>query len=314
MDFRQLRTLVNVAELKSIRLAADRLNIAQSALSRQIRALEEELQVRLFDRNGRGVEPTADGCALVARATVILREIEQARTEMGRGAALRGEVSFGMPPTVADVLAGPLIERFMCLHPQVKLRVVSGYSGYVLDWLQRGTIDLGILYGARHPVTVRSRPLLVEELFLIRKAGRAGEGPTSLAAISAEPLILPSRQHGLRLLLDELAAKEGLELNPVAEADSLPVQIDLVRRGLGATVLPLLPVFQHVESGDLTAHAVSSPSITRRLILAHTVDRTISTATQQFARLVSSEVSSLVTRGHWAGTLVETGAEGEMPL
>ncbi len=313
MDFRQLRTIVNVAELKSIRLAADRMNIAQSALSRQIRTLEEELQVRLFDRNGRGVEPTADGHALVARATVILREMEQARADIGRGGVLRGDVSFGMPPTVADVLAGPLIERFMQLHPQVKLRVVSGYSGYVLDWLQRGTIDLGVLYGARHPTTVRSRPLLVEELFLIRRAGGSGGGQISLAAIAAERLILPGRQHGLRLLLDELAAKEGMELDPVAEADSLPVQIDLVRRGLGATILPLLPVFRHVESGELTAHAFVSPGITRRLILARTVDRQISSAAQQFARLVRSEVASLVAKGRWAGTLAEPDVEGEMP-
>jgi LysR family nitrogen assimilation transcriptional regulator len=308
MEIRQLRTFVHVAELGSISLAAERLHIAQSALTRQIQALEAELQARLFRRHGRGVVLTPQGTLLFTRATVILREVEQARAEIKfEETALSGDVSFGMPPTVADVLSGALIEKFSRLHPQVKLRVASGYSGHVLDWLQRGIVDLGVLYEIKQSPTIKSRHLLVEQLFLVEradpKAARAPDAPFS--EIASLRLVLPSRQHGLRLLVDGVAAQAGYNLDPVTEADSLPVQIDLVRRGLGATILPFLPVFADVDAGILSARPIVAPEITRRLVLASAVDRPVSPAIQRFAETVMSEVTELVESGRWKGILPE---------
>ncbi|MBS7697652.1 MULTISPECIES: LysR family transcriptional regulator [unclassified Chelatococcus] len=308
MEVKQLRTFVHVAELGSISLAAERLHIAQSALTRQIQALEAEVDAQLFRRHGRGVELTDQGAALFARATVILREIEQARAEIkSEQAVLTGEVSFGMPPTVADVLSGVLIEKFSRLHPRVKLRVVSGYSGHVLDWLQRGAIDLGVLYENKLPSTIRSQPLLLERLFLIEPPGpRPVEASVaSLAEIADLRLVLPSRRHGLRLLIDSVAAQAGYAFEPVVEADSLPVQIDLVRRGLGATILPFLSVFADVEAGTLLARPIVEPEITRRLVLASVIDRPPAPAIRQFAAMVMSEVAALVESGRWRAILEE---------
>lgn len=308
MEVKQLRTFVHVAELGSISLAAERLHIAQSALTRQIQALEAEVEAQLFRRHGRGVVLTDQGTALFARATVILREIEQARAEIkSEHAVLSGEVSFGMPPTVADVLSGVLIEKFSRLHPRVKLRVVSGYSGHVLDWLQRGVIDLGVLYENRLPSTIKSQPLLVEQLFLIEPAReRPAPPPTAdLAEVATLRLVLPSRRHGLRLLIDSVAAQAGYVFDPVVEADSLPVQIDLVRRGLGATILPFLPVFAEVEAGVLSARPIVAPEITRRLVLASVVDRPPTPAIQHFAAMVVAEVAELVESGRWKAILDE---------
>lgn len=306
MEIRQLRTLVHVAELGGFTLAAERLNIAQSALTRQIQALEDELKVRLFRRHGRGVELTAQGAALLERANVILREIDRARAEASADhATLSGEVSFGVPPTVADVMSGELIGKFLELHPQVRLRVVSGYSGYVLDWLQRGKIDIGVIYETKLPPSIRFQPLLVEKLFLIEAANASGgeTGDALFADVMGRRLVLPSRPHGLRLLIDGMAAQQGFSIDPVVEVDSLPVQIDLVRRGIGATILPFLPVFSQVEEGVLKARPIISPDITRRLILAHTVDRPLSPAARRFAEVMADEVSALVRGGRWKGVL-----------
>lgn len=308
MEIKQLRTFVHVAEVGSISVAAERLRVAQSALTRQIQALESELQVRLFRRHGRGVSLTYEGASLLSRATVILREVEQARTEIrSELAVVSGAVSFGMPPTVADVLSGALIEKFSQLHPQVKLRAVSGYSGHVLDWLQRGIIDLGILYEIKQSAMVMSTPLLVEQLFLVERADLGG-GKSAVAPfreVASRRLVLPSRQHGLRLLVDAVAARDGYELDPIAEADSLPVQIDLVRRGIGATILPFLPVFAEVEAGVLLSRPIIEPEITRRLVLANAVDRPTSPAIRRFAEMIVSEVSELVRDGRWRGILPE---------
>src|SRR3954469_10734762 len=126
MDLRQLTTFVQVADLGSLSKAAERLRIAQPALSRQIRLLEEELKVTLFTRHGRGMVLTPAGELLRGRASGILRQVEEARADlMEEAGAVRGRVVFGMPPTVGDVLATRLIERFLALHPEVRLRVVT---------------------------------------------------------------------------------------------------------------------------------------------------------------------------------------------
>ena len=114
MDFRQLRNFIQVVELSSITAAAERLNIAQPALSRQVKALEEELSVSLLRRHGRGVMPTEEGIRLARRAKAILEEMEDLAGDIsGHSAPLSGTVTLGLPPTVSEILATHLIERTM---------------------------------------------------------------------------------------------------------------------------------------------------------------------------------------------------------
>ncbi|WP_274427138.1 LysR family transcriptional regulator [Chelativorans sp. YIM 93263] len=304
MELRQLRTFINVAELKSISAAAERLHIAQPALSRQIQSLEEELGVCLLRRHGRGVEPTEEGEFLVERANVVLKEIERIYSEIKTDdPVLRGSISLGLPPTVADVLATPIIERTYYNHPDVRLRVVSGFSGFVQDWLQRGTIDIGVTYEGREVHSVRSHPLLLEELFLIQPAEASHDDqPVSCADALRQKLILPGSPHALRKLLDMTASNHGVTLNVVLEADTLPTLLELVRRGLGSTVLPLVSVFDEVRKGRLRARRIVDPAITRKLVLWTPIDRPSSRLTQQFTAMLIDEVYALVASKRWPGT------------
>ena len=111
MDVTQLRTLVYVAELGSLSKAADRLCTAQPALSRHVRLLEEELGTRLFDRHGRGMVLTEQGRTVLQHAQRIMAEFEDIRSSVAEeNGTLGGRVSIGMPPTVAEVLAVPIVE------------------------------------------------------------------------------------------------------------------------------------------------------------------------------------------------------------
>lgn len=296
MDLRQLRTFVHVAQLGSISLAAERLHIAQSALTRQIQSLEAELDVRLLRRHGRGVSLTAEGEMLQERAAVILREVDATRLAIKSDPnMLKGEVSFGMPPSVADVLSGRLIEKFSSMHPQVKLRAVTASSGYILEWLQRGVIDLGVIYDVKTAPMIRTSPLMVEQLYLIQRTSEAPDhgGEVTLAEALTRKLILPSGPHGLRLLIDGAAAANGLTFETFAEADSLQVQLDLVRRGLGATILPYLSVVDQIEAGSLSASQIVSPHVSRRMVLARPIDRQIEVAAEHFLRMVEEQVAEL---------------------
>lgn len=296
MDFRQLRTFVHVAQLGSISLAAERLHVAQSALTRQIQSLEAELKVTLFRRHGRGVELTPAGEILQERASVILQEVEATRLALKNDQdTLTGSVSFGMPPSVADAMSGPLIEKFSKLYPQVRLRAVAASSGYVYDWLQRGTIDVGVIYDVRPTPMIKATPLMLEHLYLIERSEDcvSTEATATLAEAFSGELILPSRQHGLRLLLDGVAAANGLTLDTLTEADSMQVQLDLVRRGLGATILPLLSVAAGIEAGTFKARQIVSPQVTRKMVLARSIDRPMSAAAQRFCEVIETEAANL---------------------
>jgi LysR family transcriptional regulator, nitrogen assimilation regulatory protein len=304
MDLKQLRTFMHVAELGRISLAAERLNIAQSALTRQIQALEDELQCKLFRRHGRGVDPTPEGERLRARAAIILREVEQVRLDFSADpSVLEGELAFGAPPSVAGLLTGRLVEKFHQLYPRVRIHAHSGASGFVLDWLQRGYIDLGIVYDPQSLPTIHLTPLPEEQLYLIERP--SGERPRSrtvrLSEVAAMPLVLPAKRHGLRKLLDGVAATRSLEMTSVAETDLILVQLELVERGLGATILPYSSVVDAVAAGRVIARLIVSPGIVRRMLIARPVDRPGSALVQRFSDLIVAEVEALRESGCWGG-------------
>lgn len=307
MDLRQLTTFLHVAELGSLSRAADRLRIAQPALSRQIRLLEEELKVTLFTRHGRGMVPTSAGELLRARAGSILRQLEETRTELiQEQGAVRGRVVFGLPPTVGAVVATRLIERFLTAHPEVTLRVVQAFSGYLLDWLQGGEVDIAVVYGGAATAGVRASPLLVETLCLVAEAGRGLQPHQAIpfAEVAAQRLVLPGPQHGLRQLVEAEARRRGLALDIVVEADDLPMLKELAAKGLGATVLPRAAVHAELAAGLLGAAPIVEPHLSRKLVVAEPLGRRPSNAVRRFGAVLRDEVSAMVRAGIWEGQLL----------
>ena len=142
MDIKQLRTFIRVAEVGSLSQASDRLRLAQPALSRQIKMLENEIGVPLFVRHGRGMKLTEAGRQLLESVGAPLRQLEQSFDELRSSAKrIEGRVSLGMTPTISFILAGRLAKRVAKELPGVSLRIVEGYGGYLVEWLQRNEID-----------------------------------------------------------------------------------------------------------------------------------------------------------------------------
>ena len=307
MELSQLRTLVHVAELGSLSKAADRMRIAQPALSRQVRMLEEELGLRLFVRHGRGMVVTEQGRAILEHALRALAEIEEMRAGAAQGdAPLKGQVAVGLPPTVADIISVPLVEAFACSHPQAVLRLVSAYTGYLIDWLHRGEIDLAVLYDPRSARSLRSKPLLVENLFLI---GPADAGLSIVRAVafkdlSDRRLLLPSARHGLRSIIERCAVEAGIALDVRVEADSYATLKKLVRHGYGCTILPLASIHDDIQAGQLSAAPLLDPAPVRRLVLSYSADRTTPRLARFAGEAITSIVGMQVEGGVWAGQLL----------
>lgn len=306
MDFRQLRYFIQVVELSSITAAAERLNIAQPALSRVVKALEDELSVSLLRRHGRGVMPTEEGIRLARRAKAILEDVEDMAGDIsGNRAPLSGTVTLGLPPTVSEILATHLIEGTLTKFPDVKLRIISGFSGHVQDWLLRGKIDLGVAYEGQKSPSIKAQPIIIEQLFLIQtaKANGARDGvPIPVRDALEKPLILPNPEHGLRGRVEAIALDERIDLDVVLEIDILPTMLAFVERGFGSTILPLVSVINQVREGRLIARPIVRRTIDRTLVLMTPLNRPGSRLTSNFAEFLTAEVHAMVAAGQWPGT------------
>jgi DNA-binding transcriptional LysR family regulator len=307
MDIAQLRTFIHVAELGSLSKAAGRLRIAQPALSRQIRLLEEELGIRLFERHGRGMIITDQGRDVLGHAVRVMAELEELKASAaGSDAPVGGHVAIGLSPTVADVISVPFVTAFRARYPGVMVQLVSAYSGYLLDSLYRGEVDLAVLYDPKAARSLRSQPLMIENLFLIGPPDteRSDADPVPFAEMARLPLLLPSTRHGLRNILERFAQEAGVSLNVTVEMDSYTAMKDLVRHGYGCTVLPLAPIYEDVTASRLVAVPICDPSPTRQLVLSYPTDRPVSRAAQLAGESLAGIMADRVNRGIWRGELL----------
>jgi DNA-binding transcriptional LysR family regulator len=309
MDLRQLRTFIHVAELGSFSKAAERLHIAQPALSRQVRLLEAELKAQLFVRHGRGVRLTDAGAVFLDRAASILRQMEQMRDDVAAEAgAVSGQVSIGLPPSVGFVLTGPLVADFREAFPKVTLRIVEGVGGFVHEWLMGGRLDFAVLYKPESARHLDATPLWHEDLHLIgpASAGLSPDGPVPLADLARYPVILPSAGHGLRGLLERHAARHGVTLHVEIEADAMRIQKDLTARGLGYTMLTYAAVRPEVEAGLLSAAPIVAPAVPRQVVRAFPADRAVSRAARLLGDRLTFVVRRMIAAGEWPGLVPDT--------
>jgi LysR family nitrogen assimilation transcriptional regulator len=235
MDLRQLATFVHVAELGSFTRAARVLQVAQPALSRQVRALEIELRQNLFARTGRGVALTEAGQRLLAHGRGILQQVERAQQDLEdhRGAPV-GHLALGLPPSVSRLVTAPVVEAFRERFPKATLTVVEGLSAYVLEWLVLGRVDLAVVYQAPPDPAIELQPVARELLHLVGpRPGRSAPPigpPVTLAELTTLDLVIPSRPHSLRMLLETALATAGLRPRIAAEIESVPAMLELVER------------------------------------------------------------------------------------
>jgi DNA-binding transcriptional LysR family regulator len=302
MDFRQIRTFRSVAELGSLSKAADKLRIAQPALSRQIKLLEHELRTELFTRSGRGMVMTEAGRILLSRTAGIVRQIDQIRDDIQSAAgAPSGRVVLGLVPTVSCVLSTRLAQRTVETYPGISLCIVESYSGHLIEWLHRGEMDLAIIYGPSADLHLNLQSLGRDQIVAVgpRGSGLARKKEVGMDWLLRQKLVLPSHSHGLRALIERAAAKKKLQLDVQLEADSFRVLTSLVEAGLGYTLLPPSSVRGEIRERRLETATVSGQAPMRELLIASPLDHPDSTATSVVTALLRSETAACRDEGLW---------------
>lgn len=307
MELRQLRYFVRIVELGSMSRAALDLDMVQSALSQQVSRLESELSTRLLQRTSRGVIPTEAGLAFFHEAQLSLRHADQA-IHAAQQARLSGAVSMGLSPTIANVLGLPLLRAMRERYPDVRLHMVSALSGHLTSLLNARQMDIAILFDTQSARRWRVTPLLEEQLFLIQSrqcpvAPKIRHGaPVSLAQLQQVPLILPSGSHGLRSSVMASFTSAGFQSQMAMEIDSLPLLMEAVNAGMGATVQPWSAVGMYRDAeARFQWSQIADDSVRRKAALCSLSDDELSPAALAARVVLVDCARRLVESGQWLG-------------
>lgn len=265
MELRQLRYFSAVARHGHFTRAADELHVTQSALSQQVRRLEQELGVELLRREARGVALTPAGEDLLARADAILAEAARAHADMDAHAGLLRGVARVAADAAGTLALPPPLAAFHRAHAGIRIGLREGAAGEVAQLVRTGAVDLGVasLPLAAVPDGVRATPLAEEPLHAIVAPGDplAEGGELEVWALRERPFVLPPPGTALREAV--LAACEAAGFGPVPlfELGDPAAVRQLVHAGMGVSIVPAswlrgpLPAGQAVGVARLTAPA-----------------------------------------------------------
>lgn len=300
MDLKQLEYFVRVAELGSFTRASIALDIAQPALSRQVRLLEVELRQNLLTRNGRGAVPTEAGQLLLAHGRGILHQVERAREELGRvRGSLAGRVAVGLPTSLARLLTVPLIRAFRQQMPDATLSISEGLSVALQESLVNGRLDIAVLYNTPPSTEVDITPLQEEDLLLVqaRPPGLPEDpapGPISLKAVSELPLVIPSRPNAIRMHVESEMANMGCRLNIALEIDGVSAILDLVADGAGCAVLTRQAVANSVRPSAFSVRMIHEPPLRIKASVATSSLRPTTLTQQATLKLIRETAEKII--------------------
>jgi LysR family nitrogen assimilation transcriptional regulator len=289
MEIRQLRTFVDVAANGSYARTAAIAGIAQSALSRQISALERGIGGRLFHRTGRGVVLTELGERMLPRARALVADAaawqDDARHERAQP---HGEVTLGVVPVASRGLIASIVAELRQLYPGIRLRVLEAYSGQVEEWLASGRVEIAIYNRYRRGRVANAEPLARANVHLIARRDHpmARRRELSVRSFAEIALAMPVRPNSLTSVLTGLAASQHFEIDIRLEAGSTPLIRDVMLASDLATISPRHVFTREIASGELVAIPIVRPKIVQTTWMSLSSHHPPSGAAEIVARLI----------------------------
>ena len=267
MELRHLRYFVAVARRLNFSRAAEDLHVAQPAISQQIRALELELGVQLFDRMGRRVALTRAGEVLLPHANQVLAAVELAANEVRElGHLSRGSASLGAPPTVSTHLLPARLTHFRTLYPGLDVALREAGTESLLKLVEDGQLDLAIVTADGLPAAVERLPYLEEDYVLAVSALHplSRKKDVRLADLANEPFILFPTGYKLREVTLAACKRAGFEPRIALDGGAMQSALEFVAAGLGVALVPELALTNAINIRRL---AIADQTLRRRLAL-----------------------------------------------
>jgi DNA-binding transcriptional LysR family regulator len=266
MDVRQLDMFRAVAEEGGFTRAAQRLRVSQSAVSRQVKLLEDELGATLLHRTGKGVTVTGQGELLLKAANRIHRDLQDVAWEISETQKLqRGLLSLGGGMTVCMYVLPRLLKKFRTLHQDVELRVTSGTSEAILRLVRNHQVDLGLLTLPIVASDLEVHPVLKEEMVVVTAPRHplARERAVEPRSLGRYPFILFERGSNTRKMLDEFFLEQEIPADVAMETENVEIIKAMVASGLGISIIPYAAIARDLRSGRFAWTRIRGPRLYR---------------------------------------------------
>lgn len=266
VGIRHLEAAVTIRNEGSFVRAAERLNVAPSALTETIRQIEEFADLALFDRTTRPVRPREEAVAFLDQAEAILRKFRDTLTDLRRiGSLERGCVRVGVAPSIALHLLAPTIASFRVQHPMIDIDIHDDVAGRVVELVRAGTVDLGIVAFGQSDTEIREEMLLKDYFGLVCHRSHPladRETPPALADIDPTEIISLQADTGISRMLQEcLSIPVALRAGRIQTYSTIS-QLTLISRNLGVALMPRLAV-DVIQSPNLVFRDISDLKLER---------------------------------------------------
>ncbi|MCW0210264.1 MAG: LysR family transcriptional regulator [Achromobacter sp.] len=297
-DLRALRIFSLVARSGSITKVAIDLGVSQPAISRYLSMLEKQCGGYLFTRNGRGVGLTELGKQVQPVVEQVLASASDLNDVIAAAhGRVSGTVRIGTLPSLSNALIVPLLLRLQREYPAIHVQIVESAAGQIESWLQRREIDIGLPYRSHDALGSDEDVLLRLPSYLI---GPPGDRITAarqvpFAKLDGLPLVLSRKPSSVRMMLDEMGRRNGVDIRVTVEADSGFIQKQMVVKRSGYTLLPWHFVAAEVERGELQASEIVEPSVVRivSLMLTDRPTQAVKVVTALLREIVSESLAQL---------------------
>lgn len=298
MNYEKLKTFLVVAEKKSFSEAAKLLFVTQPTITAQIKALEEELGTKLFERTTKKVEMTQSATILLNYAREIIRLNDTAFKEiMEIEDKVYGELSMGCSFTIGEYILPDFLKRFKEMYPLIQISVDITNSTNIVSNIKDQRIDIGLIETPIEDSAIIVEPFLEDELILIASPSYfSSKGITiSVDKLKELPLIIREKGSGTRTVANQYLKQSGIneeDLNIVMELGSTEAIKSAVESGLGVSIISKSAIKKEQELNLLSAYQVKNISFSRFFYIAYGKNQVLKSTTDLFIEKLNSMASN----------------------
>lgn len=295
MNLTSIRYFVRVADVGSISRAAEDLGIVQPALSRHIQRLEEEVGDALFVRLPRGVQLTTAGRQFLDHARRMVMELLLAQETLARTRGNPGgHVVFGLPPTIASLVAPYLFRRMKSGEDGFTMEIVTSLSDHLIDQILDGQVEAAVVCNPPRSAALQLTPLITEPFAIVVPPGkRRRQEPFSLTELTRTPILTTP---GFKEMVNQQIGARGKQLLVEFQTASMDVIRRILLGGVGSSCLPVSTLREEILSGALDAIPIRDMIVYRNIVLAHRAGE-LPPPAQAAASIVQYEILEMASAG-----------------
>ncbi|WP_019531460.1 LysR family transcriptional regulator [Dasania marina] len=304
MELRQLRHFIAIAEAENMRVASEKVHLSHPALSLSLKSLEDGLDVKLFDRNSRGVKLTDPGKHFLKYAYSILKQVDTAQSSVKSfHSNPSGLVRIGCTQGVSNVLGVPIYKALIKEYPEIEVELDDSQTPFLQKLFDVDLIDLMITFDIKDQQRYQCDALIEEEFFLVGK-GSSQQESVEFSELAKYSIISNRDQSSAYLTYEKFQKETGVSLNIVPGLGSAMGDLALAESGFGSVIIPSSLFFNRLKGGEFTAQRIINPTIYRKAYLISPLHRTLSRAGMAVVDIIKQSVKEVHQKGEWQGNLL----------